>query len=84
MPIRLSAAAVLLFSFAAPAWSQTLPPRVTKEVDLSGPRFGLTMLSQGNVDKLKEHDITVRPMISQFGWQFERRLYTKPTASRAH
>ena len=76
MPIRLSAAAVLLFSIAAPAWSQTLPPRVTKEVDLSGPRFGLTMLSQGNVDKLKEHDITVRPMISQFGWQFERRLYT--------
>ncbi len=63
---------------AAPAWSQTLiPPRVAKEIDLSGPRFGLTMLSANTVTALKrERNITVKPMISQFGWQFEKRFYT--------
>ena len=61
----------------APTYHQQLPPRVTKEINLSGPRFGLTVLSQGTVDVLKnEHNIIVRPLISQFGWQFERRLYT--------
>jgi hypothetical protein len=75
-------AALLLIALSSPAWSQTfqtpVPPRVTKEVDMSGPRFGLTVLSQGNVDRLKELDIDVRPLISQFGWQFERRFYTTP------
>jgi hypothetical protein len=76
----LSGAALLIAAFSTPAWSQTLllPPRATKEVNLSGPRFGLTLLSQGTVDALKEKDIVVRPMVSQFGWQFERRLYTSP------
>ena len=60
---------------SATAWAQsTLPPRLTREVNLSGPRFGLTMLSDGVVTKLAEHDITVRPVVSQFGWQFEKRL----------
>ena len=68
-----------VFALATPAWSQTspdIPPRVTREINLSGPRFGLTMLSQGNVNKLAELHIHVRPLISQFGWQFERRFYT--------
>jgi hypothetical protein len=74
-----SAGAVLmLLALAAPAWCQSfVPPRVTREVDLSGPRFGLTVLSPGNVDQLKEkRNLTVRPLISQFGWQFERRFYS--------
>lgn len=54
-----------------------LPPRVLKTIDLSGPRFGMTMLSQDTVDTLaNEHDIVIRPLVSQFGWQFEKRLYT--------
>ncbi len=79
---RVSTAALLTMAISAPAWAQTptysqLPPRVTKEINLSGPRFGLTVLSQGNVDALKnERNITVRPLISQFGWQFEKRLYS--------
>ena len=44
---------------------------------MTGPRFGLTLLNQKSVDTLRdERDITVRPVISQFGWQFEHRLYT--------
>jgi hypothetical protein len=62
----------------AQALAQTgAPPRVTRTVDMAGPRFGITMLSQGAVDLLAEkRNITIRPMISQFGWQFEKRFYT--------
>ena len=76
--LPLAGAILMLFASAVPAWSQSfVTPRVTREIDLSGPRFGLTMLSQGNIDSLKEKkNLTVRPMISQFGWQFERRFYT--------
>jgi hypothetical protein len=68
---------------SAPAWSQSVrwpqsrPRGVTDTVDMTGPRFGITVLTQQTVDHLlAEQDVTVRPMISQFGWQFERRLYT--------
>ena len=74
LPI-VAATAFSLFALATPAWSQALPPRVAHEIDLSGPRFGLTMLGQASIDKLKENDIVVNPMITQFGWQFERRLF---------
>jgi hypothetical protein len=47
----------------------------TYPVNLSGPRIGFTVLSNGVVDKLKEEEIDVRPMITQFGWQFEKRFY---------
>ena len=58
-------------------YPQSRPRGVTDTVDMTGPRFGLTVLTQQTVDRLlSEQDITVRPMISQFGWQFERRLYT--------
>ena len=70
-----AAATCCFFAIATPAWSQALPPRVTHEIDLSGPRFGMTMLGQASVDKLKEKDILVKPLITQFGWQFERRLF---------
>jgi hypothetical protein len=63
---------------AASALAQPLVPPVTQTVSLSGPRFGLTMLPQGVIDKLKnEHDLEVGPNISQFGWQFEKQFYSK-------
>src|SRR6187402_965702 len=52
------------------------PPPFTKSVNLSGPRFGLTALSTGVVDKLHERNIDVGPNISQFGWQFEKQFYS--------
>jgi hypothetical protein len=61
-----------------------VPPRPLQMIDLSGPRFGVTMLSQGTVDTLAlEHEIVVRPVVSQFGWQFEKRLYTSPEGMSA-
>ena len=53
----------------------TVPP-VVQTVNLSGPRFGYTSLSDGVVEKLKkDKQIEVGSMISQFGWQFEKQFY---------
>ena len=71
--------ALVTLAVSTPAWSQsnTRPRGVTDTVDMTGPRFGVTMLNQASVDTLLEKkNISVQPMVSQFGWQFERRLYT--------
>jgi hypothetical protein len=70
-------AAVLTLGLCAVAQSQPMLPPVARTVDLSGPRFGLTLLADGVVKKLEERDIAVGPHISQFGWQLEKQFYTK-------
>ena len=71
-------AGLLVLILATPALSQTTIPPVARTVNLSGPRFGVTSLSQGAIDKLKtERNVEVRPLISQFGWQFEKQFYSK-------
>jgi hypothetical protein len=77
----LSAAAVVL-TFSAPAFCQITPPPA-RTISLAGPRFGITSLSQGVVDKLAARDITVRPMITQFGWQAERQFFTRDSGVSA-
>ena len=76
-------ALVLSLAAAAPAVCQTIPPPA-HEVDLSGPRFGITSLSTGIVDKLKtDRGWALAPVVTQFGWQFEKQFYGKkggPTA----
>ena len=74
--------AVFMFSLCgvvAPIGAQTVisPPPLAKTVNLSGPRFGVTSLSDGVVAKLQERSIAVRPLIAQFGWQFEKQFYSK-------
>ena len=73
-------ALLLVLALCAPARSQStvsrLPPPA-KTASLAGPRFGLTLLSDGIVKKLGERDIQVGDHISQFGWQFEKQFYTK-------
>ena len=70
--IRL-AVLVAPLAFAAPAAAQIVPPPA-REVDLSGPRFGLTVLDTGMVQTIKDKTgEDVSRAISQFGWQFERR-----------
>ena len=57
--------------------------RVTTEpLKLSGPRFGITYLSGDLVDRLNEEfgdDLDAAPIITQFGWQFETRLFVADT-----
>lgn len=71
--VGLLLAALLL---PATAFGQMVPP-VTQTANLSGPRFGLTLLSEGVIEKLKERDIEVGPQVTQFGWQFEKQFYTR-------
>ena len=69
----ISAAATL----PAAAFAQTdstdrrIPPPV-RRIKLSGPRFGVTYLGGAIVDSLAAYDVKVSPVITQFGWQFER------------
>lgn len=59
-----------------PQSGPALPP-VAKTVSLAGPRFGLTLLNDRMLEKLKERNIDVSSTITQFGWQFEREFYSK-------
>lgn len=46
-------------------------------ISLSGPRFGLTYLSVGIKEKVEEFTtMTVTPLVTQFGWQWEKRFFT--------
>ena len=80
-PIRLFIHTTLLtLFFCTPSWSQTLPP-VAQTADLSGPRFGFTLLSDGVVDALAARHIIVRPAITQFGWQIEKQFFTRASGA---
>jgi hypothetical protein len=69
--------ACLILVLSTPALSQSIVPPVADTVKLSGPRFGMTFLSDGIVKRLETDDgISVGPVISQFGWQFEKQFYS--------
>ena len=82
-------AAAALVVVASPAFSQSgsgtvmaqttaqLPP-VARTANLAGPRFGLTVLSDRTMEALKNRPIALqRPVVSQFGWQFEKQFFTR-------
>jgi hypothetical protein len=87
--MRVALSTLAFLSLVAPLSAQTgaqtvlSPPPVAKTVSLSGPRFGITSLGEGVVAKLQERSLDVRPMISQFGWQFERQFYAKDSGVAA-
>src|SRR4029453_3342662 len=75
-----TALALMFAACAAPVYAQsgTQAPPPARTLELSGPRFGVTMLSQGVIDTLKkERNISVGSTISQFGWRFEKQVYSK-------
>ena len=75
--VRFAVAVSLPVVMAAPAAAQMIPPPA-REVDLSGPRFGITVLDESIVQELKvDRGIEVSRTISQFGWQFEKQFYGK-------
>ena len=47
-------------------------------IHLDGPRVGFTVLSSGVVDKAHDRGIDINPFLTQFGWQFETRLFRLP------
>lgn len=69
---------VIVVGFLAPRESraQYFPPqRPVQVVNLEGPRFGVTMLSDSVREKLKRDvDTEVGSVITQFGWQKEKQF----------
>lgn len=57
------------------AQSGQTAPGYPHSLSLSGPRFGVTMLSEGVIKKLEGDHMDIKPMVSQFGWQIERQFY---------
>ena len=58
-----------------PAAAQVSGNVVTKNaIRLSGPRVGVTMFSGAAADSLDKR-LGIGPTISQFGWQFETRMF---------
>jgi hypothetical protein len=80
---QIVAAAVLTLTVASTALGQSNLPPVASTANLSGPRFGLTLLSDGVVKKLLERNVDVGPHMSQFGWQLEKQFFTKDSGFTA-
>src|SRR5687768_2268967 len=84
-PMRTATFGFALFVVVVPAAAQTVitPPPTATAVNPSGPRFGISTLSDGVLQKLDENSIKVQPLITQFGWQFEKQFYTKDSGLAA-
>jgi len=67
-----------VFTEAAPQVASPQPAYYEPQhLKLSGPRLGFTIISSRLIDNLKEeHEETISPFITQFGWQFETRIFT--------
>jgi hypothetical protein len=67
--------AVLVATLAASPLAAQQPADLVRQINRSGPRFGFTWLGGGIVDTLRsQRNIDVAPVITQFGWQFERQF----------
>jgi hypothetical protein len=81
---RILGAVFLTLTCCMPAFSQTPTASLAKAASLSGPRMGVTFLSDGIVGKLKDDaSLNISPVVTQFGWQFEKQFYSTengPTA----
>ena len=61
------------------ALAQGYPQRPPDTINLSGPRVGMTILDPGVREMLAEKvGAEVGPVISQFGWQKEKRFLSTP------
>jgi hypothetical protein len=71
-----AAAAVLLPVPATAQQGAPAPLQRPERISLAGPRVGITVLT-GEAARIAEEDHGVkRPVVTQFGWQFERRFLT--------
>ena len=77
--LSLAAAAAGITAEEAPAQvgAPSNQPAPVEPLKLSGPRFGLTLLSSGIVDVVEtELGESVAPVLTQFGWQWETRFFS--------
>ena len=67
-----------LFVASSNALAQGYQQRPPDVINLSGPRLGMTILDPGVRAKLADLGADVGPVISQFGWQKEKRFLSTP------
>jgi hypothetical protein len=68
-------AAMLFVAAATTAQAQIQGNVITRNaIRLSGPRVGVTVFSGAAADSLDKR-LGIGPAITQFGWQFERRMF---------
>jgi len=53
---------------------------VYEEVHLNGPRLGITVLT-GGVARKADDRLNLNPFLTQFGWQFETRIFRMPNGT---
>lgn len=73
--LHLIVSATLLLALTAPARAQLVP---SIGEPLSGPRLGVTVVTGGTADRLRD-ELGMQPVMLQFGWQFETELFRSPT-----
>ena len=70
------ATVTFVVAMSTTAFAQQSAGALDRQIELSGPRVGVTFLSAGIVDKLDDRGFEVGSLVTQFGWQFERRFHT--------
>ncbi|GGF00380.1 hypothetical protein [Hymenobacter cavernae] len=55
-------------------------PSIYQEIHLSGPRLGMTLLT-GGVARKADDRLSLNPFLTQFGWQFETRIFRMPNGT---
>ena len=75
-----AAAAHTAFPADVPTISNQSPDDaiLDEPIRLDGPRIGFTILSANVLDKARESIPDLNPFLTQFGWQFESRLFRLP------
>lgn len=68
----------LLIIIASDANGQGVLDSRNQVANLSGPRFGVTILTGETADRLRD-DYDAAPVILQFGWQFEWQFFSTDT-----
>ena len=67
-------AAATVLTLAVPRIATAQDATYPVQRKLSGPRFGVTLLTREMRDSLAAYDIKVGSVITQFGWQWERQF----------
>jgi hypothetical protein len=75
---------LLLLKLFVPNARAQPTPYLAQTIDLSGPRVGATLLSSNVRELAREMSgKDIGPVISQFGWQIERRFFSSPGGGTA-
>jgi hypothetical protein len=75
MSRRIWAVLAIAMACGAPGVGAQQPGELVRQLNRSGPRFGLTWLGGSVADTVSARlETDINPVITQFGWQYERQF----------